>query len=252
VVGPWTQTLAVQWRTGLQFYEERIPMLRDLENSGVLKAFSVGDDYVAARILDGGRHQMTVRKDGLSLDIIGQDADTEAVLDIAVKAMKRVAPSQTRLGTARFSHLAPLDIPFDDAISRSVDYLVPPIPTPGISVPDYAMLMDLKAPDGVTATVEFGVVRGAEARARLGGIGHRVDRASQAMREHDWTSTEVPEVALFADSAWQQPASGEQEGPEWEGILSFWATTTEYAGRFVEAVQGRITAGCYNRRTGSI
>jgi hypothetical protein len=250
VVGPWTQTLAVQWRSELQFYEERIAMLRDLENAGVLKAFSVGEDYVAGRILEGGRHQMTVRKDGLSLDIIGDDADTKAVLEIAVKVMQRVAPSRTRLGTARFYHLVPLDMPFEDAIARSIEHLFPPITTPDISGTDYAMLMDLKAPDEVHGQVEFGVVRGAEARARLSGIGQRVGRASQAVREHDWASTRFPDVALFADSGWEQPASAEQEGPEWNGLLDFWAAATEYAGLFVEAVQGRITEDCYNRRTG--
>lgn len=252
VVGPWTQTLTVHWRPELQFYEERIPMLRKLENDGVLKAFSVGDDYVAARILDGGHHQMTIRKDGLSLDIIGNDADTQAVLAIAVEAIQRVAPTRTRLGTARFYHLVPLDMLFDEAVARSVERLFPPIATPNISGTDYAMLMDLKAPDEVTGQVEFGVVRGVEVRDRLVGVGQRIAPASQAVRDYDWTSTKFPDVALFADSVWEQHTSTEQDGPAWEGLLRFWADATEYAGLSVEALQRRITMDCYNKGRESI
>ena len=71
------------------------------------------------------------------------------------------------------------------------------------------------------------------------------------MREHDWTSTTFPDVALFVDSAWRAEASVEQDGQDCDGILTFWATATEYAGIFVEAVQERIAADCYNTRTGS-
>jgi hypothetical protein len=242
VVGPWTQTLSVEWRTELQFYEERIPMLRELEDEGSLKAFYVGDDYVAARLLGGGNHQMTVRKDGLSLDILGKDADTQAVLDIALRAMQRVGSSRTRDTTARLSHLVQLDIPFDQAVSRSLGCLATPSGAQVSSV-DYAMLLDLVAPDDVFGQVEFGIVRGAEARARLSGIGQRLGRASRAVREHNWENVEVPEVGLFADSAWQMPGSW-NAGVEWEGLFRFWAAVTEYAGQFVEGLQQRITANC--------
>ncbi len=69
---PWTQSLAVRWGPALTFYRRHVEILDD--NDKVLRAFRVGEDQIDARILTG--HELSVGRNGLSLEIFGQDART--------------------------------------------------------------------------------------------------------------------------------------------------------------------------------
>jgi hypothetical protein len=235
MVAPWTRTLTARWRPQLRFYEERIPILRAFEDEGVLRGFAVAEDSIGARVLEP-EHQITVRQDGLSVDLFGQDPDLATVRQLISLTLEKIAPAGLRAPTARFSHIVPLAVPFQEAVQRSIAPIVPSTPS-NVSGVDFALLLDLATPDE-TAQIEYGIIRSSEARRRLRGISHRIVPVSQAIRDRDWETVKFPEVSLFADSMWQQDVKvGLQEAQD---VWGFWERATRYAGEFVDGLASRM------------
>jgi len=232
MAAPWTRTLTARWRPQLRFYEERIPILRAFEDDGVLRAFAVASDSVGARVLEPG-HQITVRQDGLSVDLFGQEPDLATVRKLISQTLEKIAPVGLRAPTARFSHVVPLDVPVQEAVQRSIAPIVPSTPS-NVSGVDFALLMDLATPDETSGQIEYGIIRSSEARRRLKGISQRIAPVSQAIRDRDWEAVKFPEVSLFADSMWRQDINiGLQEAQD---VWGFWERATKYAGEFVDGL----------------
>jgi hypothetical protein len=230
----WTQTLSFGWRPQLRFYEERIPVLRDFEDAEVLKAFAVNPDSIGARVLDAG-HQITVRQDGLSVDLFGQTADVAEMQELLTQAVSRIEPDVFVGLSVRFAHIVSLSTTFEEAVARSIAPLLPASGDNRVSCTDHAILLDLRAPSQVTAQIEYGILRSSvEARFRLGGTGTRVAPVSPAVREQTWETAKFPEVSLFADSLWRE--EGQREHHQLQEIWGFWADAAQYAADLVESL----------------
>jgi hypothetical protein len=233
---PWTQLLAVSWRPQLRFYDERIRILHALEERGALRSFAVEEHRIGARVSDNG-HELTFRRDGMTIDVFGPVEGLDAVWDQVALAQELLQIGATRRATARFRYVAPLDdMAFEEALAAT-NSAVFSLPSDGGVIPtDYALLFDATLGDGVTGQIEFGIVRGsAEARRRLTGVGERIGPVSPAAARKDWSRTTFPDVALFVDASWEQKRDAEDENLE--AVRELWTTWNAQTGAFVDGLQ---------------
>jgi len=198
VVALWTQSILLRWRPELRFFEERISILRALEDRGYLRAFHVGETEVGARLIDAD-HEITVRHDSLSLQIRGQGADSTVMWDAAALALSRISPAAVSSLSATMQHISPLDVDFQVAIDRGYERLFVGLPRGGMKLDDWAWLSNvfIDKPSG-NGSVEVGIVQAREIPARLERmIGRaRGERGSGK----NWGEVDLPKVALFCDS----------------------------------------------------
>jgi hypothetical protein len=229
VAAPWTPTLHLSWRPALTFYEKGVEILRCLDERGVLRAFRVGDDRVDARLLDAN-HELTVRHNGLTLDLFGVDADVDSAWECVVAALQKLELDKAT-AMAKFQHMVPLGIPFDEAVAvGSRRFLSLPST---VKVADWALLIN---PDP-GSSVEFGIVGAHEAIDRLTRRAGRMRMGQDASNASRWANTAFPDVALFADSFW--------DGPQVEGeqaVRAYWNSARDRAASFIDALYEKISA----------
>jgi len=226
----WTQTLGMRWRPLLKFYENRIPILREFEDGGSMRAFAVGENHVAARLLDA-EHVLTIRQDGLTVELFGQDADVDTVCAFADTACKRLGPVELRGADTRFQHVVPIDAPFEDAVRAAIRHFRLP-PVGGMGFSDWSFLADVGVEGEGTGQIEFGIIRAHEARSRLDGAGRIGARTPPERR---WETTKFPDVAMFADCMWTAPKESLPND-----VQAFWKASRERVSELVDALYATI------------
>jgi hypothetical protein len=235
---PWTQTLSLRWRPAVTFYATRIDILGEFDAKKALRAFRVGDDQIDARVLGG--HELSVRHNGLTLEIFGQDADLDPVWDLLTIAVEKVEPGHFVRPTTQFQFIQPLDLEYEEAIAlASASFLVP---LGAEEIVDWALVVNLPGGPGTRAanlgpSVEFGVIRAEEARPRLTrSIGRTASVSTSALPGLQWQDAEFPPVGLFADTVWPEVA----ELTELAEVRAYMDSTRERACTFVGQLFGKI------------
>jgi hypothetical protein len=231
------------WRPELRFYERRVAILREFEDRGELRAFRVGDDFVDARLSDRG-DQLTVRQDGLTLQLLAPDADATRAWQAAAVAISAVEPSRTRRMVATFQHVVDLELAFADAVSLGYARLVAGLGDRigDTHVADWALMADLRPGEGdsePSGQVEFGIVRDAEVPYRLARRAGRVGREAPRTSHELWSPSDFPNVALFADSMWTIEGSDAPDDVMQEA-LAFWDATRTRASTLVDDLISRL------------
>jgi hypothetical protein len=208
VTEPWTQSIELHWGPELRFYEERVALLRALEDRGSLHAFRVGESFVDARLFDD-QCMLSVQQDRMELQMLAPSVDEEKAWDTVALVLACIQPSHPHLVVASFQHLVPLPLDFDEAVSRGQERILQPYTPPGdITLGDWAVLSDIHV-DGDPerfGTVEFGIVRAHEVPRRLSRFAGRVGGRRRVGPEH-WDATHFEDVSLFADSWWRREVS---------------------------------------------
>jgi hypothetical protein len=237
-IAPWTQTLSLHWRAALPFYAERVAILEEFDHLKALRAFRVGVDQIDARILDG--HELSVRFNGLSLQIFGQDADVDEVWRFLTIAVEKVSPGVMGGASTQFQHLVALDLPYDDAVPAARDAFLAPLA--GEEVQDFALLVNLPgsgdAPGNHGPSVEFGVIHRNEAELRLSRVVGRIreDATTQLPPSQRWETKDFPETGLYAVSGWSEGV-GSADLADIRGYLE---STRGRAGEFVECLYEKM------------
>ncbi len=228
---PWTQTLELTWRPALTFYEERMAILRCLDDRKVLRAFKVDPNRIDARLIKPG-HELQVRHNGLVLELLGQDADLELAWACVVAALDLIKPTNTTV-SARYQHIIELDGPFDQTVRVARDRVLSMPDQPEIE--DWAVLMTFTGP----STVEFGVIRDDEAIPRLTRSVGRMQGRDHQQTEY-WYGLDVkfPEVGLFADSRLAGPQI--KGGPD--EIRNWWLSARDRAGNFADTLHEKVSS----------
>jgi hypothetical protein len=238
VVPPWTQALSIRWGPALRFYEQRIAILRDFEDQGVLKAFVVSEDRIAARLLDPG-HRFSIGREGLRLSLAGMNADFESVWPFVSAAVDHLVPLRTRGMTVDMQHLIELEKPFRDAVMAAQASLCAVPPIGELSYEDFALLLDLQGPMATRGQVELGIIRADEAPTRLSRSIGRLEGGSPGETKVNWAGTEFPAVALFVDSTWSRRL---RQDDSLDTILGSFNSAKTHAAEFASVLHEKIVA----------
>jgi hypothetical protein len=229
----WTQSLSIRWRPELRFYEQRVAILRSLEERGELRAFRVQENFVDARLFES-RVRLSVRQDGLDLYLDRPDADVARAWEAVEIGLSIVKPDRPRFVRASFQHLAPLDMRFEDAVRRAYGGVLGRLGTESIEFGDWALLVDLSMKNGSSGQIEFGIVRGDEVPDRLARIAGRIGPRQQPVSRLPEPS-DFADVSLFTDLRVEgNLAPREEFGTE---AQSFWQTARTEADTLVAALE---------------
>jgi len=239
VQGPVTQSFRLRWRPNLRYYDHRISILRDLETSGLLEGFRVGEESVDAQLPDW--RWMSVTPSGLTVNILAE-LDDQSDLWSRVAAMCDVlAPLHFSHARASYQHVLELPFAFEDAVARGQAHLFRDLSTPDIALDDFALLTDLKAPGPPPAegAIEFGIVRSDEVPQRLGRlVGRGPGMLHMGQRER--LPGEFKDVSLYADSDLTCLAAEGREETFLEDAARFWATSRGEMSRLVDGFRSKM------------
>lgn len=233
---PWTQSLNLSWGPELQFYEQRVALLRRLQDDGVLRAFRMHESHIDARLFNA-RHELSVRHDGLTLDVATQDDVAEA-LEVVQLAFDVIRPSsQISIGTGS-QFVVEVDGTFEEALARAHKAFFTDLNFSGLRHPDFALLVDIHMPGPPTAdgAAEFGIVRDHEIRERVGIASRR--RAGSRSTNFDFSDVAVPAVAIFVDAGLTFERLEPDEAQD--GLLMFLQQTDDMLGTFVSRIEQRF------------
>ncbi len=248
---PWTQTIKLSWRPELRFYEERIGILRELQDRGLLQAFRVGDNHVDAR-LQNPRYQLSVRESGLTMHLLAPDAEPDEAWNVLAPALDLIRPSRPREMATTYAHVAALDQSFDEAVARGYSGLFGSLDAGGARFDDWALLADVYL-DSISANglIEFGIVRTHEIEARLT---RRAGRTTSGDPYPPISPTvmqglKIPKVALFSDSTFRRPA--DQHGNDFATrAREFWEASRTQADSLVGDLHQRLSIDDDDRAEG--
>jgi hypothetical protein len=239
VLPPWTQSVSLHWRPELRFYEERIRILRELEDKRELRAFRVAEGSIDARIRDDD-HLLSVHQSGLSIQLLRPNADIDRAWAALTTVVETIRPASLRRTTVAFQYVSELKVDMPTAISNSIDHLFSVPTVEGVSYRDWAVLMDITRSDGSEGQMEFGIVEDHEVPARLSRHVGRINVSGGNVAPDHWKEDEFPAVAVFADSYLQSQI------PTMEGALihvrEFMDTARRDAGKVVESISNRLGA----------
>jgi len=210
VSAPWTQSLHLFWRPELPFYAKQVDLLRQYEEQGVLRAFRVEEGFVDAQLFES-RDRLTVKKDGVDLQLLSPKADPDRALEALDVAVKEVGPAFPRSVSASFQHIIEIDVDFDEAVRRGYGRILKALPG-RFNFSDWAVLTDVVV-EGLEAsgTIEFGIIRSNEAPRRLARLAGRAGQARQQSLAR-WQEEDFPDVAVFCDGTINGSLDSKTEG----------------------------------------
>lgn len=238
VPDPYTQSMNLIWRPELRFYERRVSILESFEAEGMLRAFRVQENFINARLFDS-RDLLTLRQNGLELQLETPDSDPERAWVAVEMALSSLQPTQPRLLGATFQHVAPLDVPFDVAIGHSFGRILGAFGAAGIKFVDWALLVDMEKSEEWSGSgqIEFGIVRAKEVPDRLA---RRAGRTGDARDVADaWTVDRFAEVSIFSDCTLGALADPSEDLASQAG--RFWARARKETGTVVQRIQELIS-----------
>jgi hypothetical protein len=207
---PWTQSLHLFWRPELRFYEKQVELLKQYEEQGVLRAFRVEEGFVDAQLFDS-RDRLTIKKDGVDLQLHSPKADPDRALEALDIAVREVGPTFPRSVSASFQHIIEIDLDFDEAIGRGYGRVFGDLPGE-LDFGDWAVLTDVVLKDlDASGTIEFGIIRSNEAPRRLARLAGRAGQARQQSLAR-WQEEAFPEVAVFCDGTIRGSLDSKTEG----------------------------------------
>lgn len=196
---PWTQSLHLNWRPELRFYEKQIALLKQFEELGILRAFRVEDGSIDAQLFQS-RDRLTIKKDGADLQLFSPEADPDRAFEALSVALEAVKPAYPRSISVSLQYIIKLDLNFDEAVGRGRERVLSPLPGT-LQHRDWAILSDVVLPESdAKGTVEFGIIRSHEAPNRLARLAGRAG-AQQSQTLSRWEQEDFPEVAVFCDGA---------------------------------------------------
>ncbi len=230
----WTQSLSLRWRPELRFYEKRVEILRTFEEQGFLRAFRVRESTIDARLFSS-RDSLSVRQDGLDLHLRRPDSDLERALEAVEISLSAVSPSQPRSCSGFFQFLSPVDMEFENAVSRAFGAALGRLGTESIELSDWAFLIDLSAKDGGAGQMEFGIVLAEEVPERLSAAVGRIQRESPPP-PYVGEPEEFAPVSLFSDFWISRDGAGEAATLS-EDVPSFWETARNEADILVSTLE---------------
>ena len=242
VLAPWTQSLSLRWRPELSFYERRVDILKAFEEQGILRAFRVEEGKVDAQLFDS-RDRLTVKQDGLDLQLLTPDAEPDRALQAVKRALREVGPKNPWQVSGSFQHITEIALAFDEAVGRAHGRVIGELNAGALKFGDWAVLVDLAFGEPPAAgRVEYGIIRAQEAPRRLARIAGRAGSAEG--REHalkGWESHTFPDVSIFSDGAAARSLEG-KEGDLAAVAAEFWVSARNELASISESLHAILVA----------
>ena len=233
----------MSWRPELRFYEQRVAILKKLEEQGILRAFRVQEGFVDAQLFET-RDQLTVRQDGADIQLLSPEAEPGRALEALCIALGEVRPTTPRSISASFQYIAPIELEFMEAVTRGYGRVLGDLPG-SLQHGDWAILTDvsLESPPA-SGTVEFGIIQAEEAPGRLARHAGRAGGKSQSAQRS--VAGQFPDVAVFCDGSISSALDGDPEAlPGSAG--QFWASARDAHGSLVEGLRTVLTTNDLRR-----
>lgn len=244
MIVPWTQSLHLYWRPELRFYEKRIAILKQLEDQGILRAFRVEEGFVDAQLFRS-RDRLTVKKDGLDLQLFSPDADPERATEALNIALSEVGPTTPRVASATFQYIVEIDLDFAEAVSRGHGRVLGDLPG-RLNFGDWAVLSDITLDEpSCTGTVEFGIIQANEAPRRLARLAGRAGE-SRGQSLQRWEAEEFPDVAIFCDGTLNGTLEGKAETLA-SSAAEFWDAARSAQGDLTEGLRAILLTDDFRR-----
>lgn len=236
---PWTQRIAIRWRSELRFYEERVAILRALEGQGLLRAFRVGENEISARLGDDD-HSMALSHAGLTLRLLAPEGDTDRLTTAARTVFEAIRPKRAR-PQIQFQHIIPVDLDYDDYRRHSAEALL--AISPSIQPTDWALMLTGAAErSNADVTIEFGILAEAEIPLRLARFVGRAGPPDGDITPDRWANSDLPSVAFFGDSHWSREEELDSDSLT-ESLSAFWEDVLADSDRLITELHSDLTSG---------
>lgn len=248
---PWTQSLTLNWRAELRFYEKRYEILRHLDENASMWAFRASETLAEARLID--RWQLlSIKQNRASIHLLAPTANAEATWEALEYAVNTIRPRALKSVAVAFQYVEPLDLELDEAIERGHQRILTHLAVDGLHLGDWAVLVDLQL-DGVSGgegQTEFGIVTPGEVPERFSRDSGRTTFAEPAPESPRlWADVTFPAVALFADISFTAPLGAEDKGLV--ATRTFWETARERAGNLVDVLKTTLVSADTNEEVAS-
>jgi hypothetical protein len=223
----------------LRFYEERIPLLRQLEEEGLLQGFRVKDEAAEGQLTDW--RWLSIWPTGITLNVLDDLADLAPSWALIETICNGLGPLHFSHARVSYQYVAPLPLSFEEAVARGQNRLHRNLSTAEVSVGDWALLADIATigPPAATGQIEFGIVTRSELQMRLQRAGGRSPGLPH-MGTRDWPLDRFKDVSLFADSDLTSSAADGEEESFLPVAATFWSASRAQMTRLVEELSAKL------------
>jgi hypothetical protein len=217
----WTQRATVAWPRSLGFFEHRIDILRQFENSGVLQQFNVDDDRVSVRLGDAN-HTLVYTSSHMELALLQPASEIGPAEAAAGVVLRALAPTRLLRPQFVFQWISPIAGDYDAARRDAAKRL---FQGAGQSLWDFAVLADGRTTGEkeVVYRLECGIAEAAELPIRLSRhAGQLADNAFTSEEPTLWPRESLPDFGFFCDSVWTPQ---KKPDPSVEAFFHLWEDT---------------------------
>lgn len=235
-----TQSIRLRWLPELRFYEERVPILRRLQESGLLQAFRVSEETIDAELPNWC--WLSVAQSGLTLNLLDATDDTSDAWEIVKSIVDKIGPLSYTHARVSYQHIVELPFEsFEAAVASGHASLFQSLGTTEAILGDWALLSDVVVigPPAGGGHIEFGIVRDNEIDFRLKRVGGR-GPGMQHLGQREWEQSAFKQVSLFADSNLTSPVVPGHEKAFLEDAGEFWRASRNQMSRLVSELSSKL------------
>jgi len=195
--------VSISWRPPLvSFFEQKTAILRDLQDSNLLRRFDVGEERVGVKVKDS-LHHLIFTPEHIEVAALRPDVDLEALVAAVGCVWERLRPTEVRRVDPDFRFLTPANQSYDEARRHAGNRVVTWPADAGLQNVDFAVVFDLALEEPKSEIhVESGIVEQQEAARRL------AMRQSAVVEGAEIAPTlfplkSLPEVGVYGHQIWQ-------------------------------------------------
>ena len=193
---PWTERIALAWRSSIRFFKHRYDILERLEEEGLLWGFRVEEEEISVRLGDPS-HLLTFTPTYATGGVLRPDGDPGRLRLAMELVLESIEPGQLVGSRFDFQWLIAAEGEYDEVRAAAAAAFLAEAPG---AVTDLAAWLDGELDDGKPYVLECGVVEADEVPPRLA----RTTGRFRAARSEDippslWPVEDLPAVAFFCD-----------------------------------------------------
>lgn len=230
----WTQRAKVTWRPLVAFLEQRARILRDLEESQLLRRFTISDQRISIDILDP-HHFLTFGPSSIDIVALKPDADMNSLEAAADCIWAALEPGAAKRVTFSFQFVTKCQGSYDEVREEAGNQMFSwPGETRNV---DFAIIGDI-AEDNLGAESHFqaGIVERQEAGMRLANA-ESSNEPGREISPNLFPGASLPAVALYNVQTWR---IAEPSADTRSDIFSLWSRARDCAEKIDASLHERL------------